>query len=73
MNFFDRRNVCRPKTTHTFRTDGHGSEFRIIACECCGGDRGHFDDLNQRWITCRACNGEGEIEIEPEPISLDDL
>lgn len=49
------------------------AEFRIIACVCCGGDRGHFDDGNQRWITCRACNGEGEIEIEPEPVEMDEI
>lgn len=54
-------------------TQDRGPEFRILACVCCGGDRAHFDDGNQRWITCRACNGEGEIEIEPEPVELDDL
>lgn len=64
--------MTRPKNVDTFRTD-RGPEFRIIACVCCGGDRGHFDDGNQRWITCRACNGEGELEIEPEPVELDDL
>ena len=62
--------MASPKNVDTFLTE---PEFRIIACVCCGGDRGHFDDGNQRWITCRACNGEGEIETEPEPVELDDL
>lgn len=65
--------MTSPKTVDVFQTDEPQPEFRIIACVCCGGDRGHFDDGNQRWITCRACNGEGEIEIEPEPVELADL
>lgn len=53
--------------------EDHGPEVRILVCVCCGGDCGHFDDGNQRWVTCRACRGDGDIEIEPEPVELDDL
>jgi hypothetical protein len=48
------------------------SEPRIIVCVCCGGDRGH-NDYDGRWHVCRACDGEGEIEIEVEPVTMEDL
>ena len=25
------------------------------------------------WIKCRACEGEGEVEIETQPIEMEDL
>lgn len=57
-------------------TDEHGPEFpyvEMIPCECCGGDGGTYEGGNERWITCRACNGEGTVEVEMQPLNVDDL
>lgn len=48
------------------------SETRIIPCSECGGDGGHHDFAGH-WARCSACIGKGEIEIELEPVTLEDL
>ena len=54
-------------------------ETRIIVCRNCGGDGG-WDEPSYRfggdfwdWYECGACNGEGDVEVEVEPIDEDDL
>lgn len=48
--------------------------YITIACSCCGGDGGHFEDGGStRWTRCTACNGDGELEVEAEVIGVDDL
>ena len=58
------------------------SNTRIIPCPVCGGDRGHAipvdinrrnGELIERWQSCEACEATGEIEVELEPIELEDL
>jgi hypothetical protein len=55
---------------------------RIIVCEACLGDRGHdvpydIDRVNgaliERWVPCRACDETGEVEVDDEPIGMEDL
>jgi uncharacterized Zn finger protein len=58
------------------------ADTRIIPCPRCGGDRG-FDvphdinryngDLLTHWVECRECGGQGDIEIELDPIEMEDL
>src|SRR4051812_37772965 len=48
-------------------------EVRTVACAYCGGDKGHFEGGNERWIRCTACDGEGEFEVELKPVDLEDL
>jgi hypothetical protein len=58
-------------------------DVRIIACPSCDGDRGwesapygiDYNDgsLLTSWIKCNECDGTGEVEIEVEPITLNDL
>lgn len=57
-------------------------ETRMIECPHCSGEGGHetVTGYNPRngettgyWTTCPACEGKREIEIEVEPITLDDL
>lgn len=45
-------------------------DFRIIACECCGGDGGWLE--GDRWQACTACD-DGQVEIGVRPVTLDDL
>jgi DnaJ-class molecular chaperone len=53
---------------------------RIVTCRCCAGD-GCFDEtyiqcdhaVGNHHSLCPCCDGKGEIEIEVEPITLDDL
>jgi hypothetical protein len=54
--------------------------MRVVVCEACGGDRGHDVvsgyypwGTTGRWVPCTACDATGEIEVEVEPIDLDDL
>lgn len=55
---------------------------RIIVCPHCGGDKGHDVpvDIDRRdgslithWRPCLYCGAEGDIEIEVEPIELEDF
>jgi hypothetical protein len=66
--------------------EDHGPHFlpdrRTIECPYCGGDGGHevlthYNPVNGDplgyWQTCGACEGKKEIEIEVEPVTIDDL
>lgn len=53
--------------------EDHGPEFLTITCSCCGGDGGFMEGDQTRWMRCTACNGDGELEVEPEPIQIEDL
>jgi hypothetical protein len=55
---------------------------RIIHCPACGGDKGHAypvdidrrdGSLIERWQHCEVCEATGEIEVELEPVELEDL
>lgn len=46
---------------------------RLIACSCCGGDGGGYEGGNEIWIGCFACDSQGYIETELEPIEMEDL
>lgn len=58
-------------------------ETRIVDCDHCGGDGGWetqprgFCSVRGTpitdWIECTACDGTGEMEIEVEPISQEEL
>lgn len=57
-------------------------DTRMIECPYCGGEGGAgtltgYDHRNGEplgyWTTCPACEGKREIEIEVEPITMDDL
>lgn len=57
-------------------------ETRMIACPECGGDRGwevltHYDprdgDPKGYWQHCEVCEATGEIEIEVEPVTMEDI
>lgn len=57
-------------------------ETRFIECPECGSDGGHetwtgYDPRNGEptgyWTTCSVCEGRREIEIEVEPVTIDDL
>lgn len=57
-------------------------ETRMIECPGCDGEGGyetltHYDARNGEpcgyWTTCGVCNGAREIEVEVEPITLEDL
>ena len=57
--------------------------LRVICCPECGGDGGwerptggynHNDgSLYTMWVECRACDMTGEVEVEVQPITADDL
>lgn len=56
--------------------------FRIEPCPACRGDKGfaYPIDIDRRdgsliegWADCSTCGAEGEIEVELEPIELEDL
>ena len=47
-------------------------DTRIIPCPACGGDKGHHDFAGH-WTRCDACDATGDIEVELEPVELDDL
>lgn len=58
------------------------TDLRIIPCEKCRGDGGWSVELTfnpftgrigYQDIECTDCGGTGEIEIELEPIEIDDL
>ena len=53
-----------------------------IPCPSCGGDCGHEYpyDIDRRnggvishWRACETCEATGSVEVELEPIDLDDL
>jgi DnaJ-class molecular chaperone len=55
---------------------------RIIPCEECGGDGGFTypvshdpfsGNIREAWDECRACGGTGQMEIEVEPVELEDI
>lgn len=58
-------------------------DVRIIICPACGGEgiwdvpTGHYSHLNGALITetrfCRECGGSGQVEVEVEPITVEDL
>lgn len=48
------------------------NSLRIITCAVCGGDKGHMN-FDGRWERCPACEGEGEFEVELQPIEMEDL
>lgn len=53
-------------------------ETRIVPCFTCEGDAGWEGppsriDGSGRWHNCEACNRTGEVEIEVEPISMEDI
>lgn len=56
--------------------------LRIAVCPHCGGDKGHdvpYDidrrdgSTIDRWVPCLLCGATGDIEIEVEPIELEDF
>lgn len=47
-------------------------EVRIFPCGACGGDGGHHDFAGS-WERCNLCAGEGELEFEVKPATLNDL
>jgi len=58
------------------------TETRIVPCPDCGGDAGHAipmdidrrdGSLIERWQPCVGCEATGEVEIELEPVVLDDI
>lgn len=54
------------------------AETRFIICETCGGEGrelcGHPNDPHPRDCgPCPACEGERVIEIEVEPVTLEDI
>ncbi len=58
------------------------TDTRIIPCEECGGDGGFTypvshdpfsNTIREAWDECRACDGTGQMEIEVEPIELEDI
>jgi hypothetical protein len=55
---------------------------RIIPCEECGGDGGFTEPVSlnpftgrikEKTYRCLTCNGTGEMEIELQPITIEDL
>jgi endogenous inhibitor of DNA gyrase (YacG/DUF329 family) len=57
-------------------------ELRIIPCPACGGDGGwdvevshdpFRDTIRYQRVECTTCGTAGEIEIEVEPIEMEDL
>ena len=48
------------------------SDFRIICCPNCDGD-GRLHTWGTHTPRCRVCEGTGQIEIEVEPIEMEDL
>jgi len=57
---------------------------RFVDCEACGGEGGHavldYSRINTatidppyRDVVCEECEGEGVVEIEDEPVELEDL
>lgn len=58
------------------------TDTRIIDCDRCGGDGGWFTPYaidrtyggyHETWTRCEACNGSREMEIEVQPIEMEDL
>lgn len=58
------------------------TEMRIVECPCCGGDGGAeiwsgYDPRDGQatgyWRTCECCEGRREVEVEVEPIEMEDL
>jgi hypothetical protein len=58
------------------------TNLRIVPCPACRGDKGYavpYDidrrdrSLIEHWYPCTACEATGEIEIEFEPVELEDL
>ena len=56
--------------------------MRQIECPFCGGARGYeywtgYDPRNGEptgyWVACEPCHGTGEIEVEDEPRTLEDI
>lgn len=47
--------------------------LRAILCAGCGGDRGTNEEPSGRWIKCTDCDGDGEIEVEFKPVTMEDL
>lgn len=56
--------------------------YRMIECPYCDGARGYetitgYDPRDGQptgfWTECPACKGKGEIWIETQPITLEDL
>ncbi|MGX1362568.1 excinuclease UvrABC ATPase subunit [Bradyrhizobium elkanii] len=47
-------------------------EIRIFPCGACGGDGGHHDFAGH-WFRCMPCKGEGWIEVELQPVEMEDL
>lgn len=52
----------------------------ILVCEACGGDGGWDYVVGRdpngpvwRWQECTRCLGRGDLEIDGEPITLEDL
>jgi hypothetical protein len=54
----------------------------MVDCPACGGDRGFevITGIDRRWggftgytEPCRHCDATGAVEVELEPITLDDL
>lgn len=57
-------------------------DVRIDPCPHCMGDKGHdvpYDidrrdgSTIDRWVPCRLCDATGDVEIEVEPVELEDL
>lgn len=53
------------------------AETRIVCCPNCGGDGGWAGEHSPihfgHWAECSYCEGVGHIEVEVEPITLEDL
>ena len=49
--------------------------IRIVDCWGCGGDGGWDEPAawTPTWFECPYCHGEGELEIQVEPVTLDDM
>lgn len=57
-------------------------DTRIETCANCGGDKGFLEpvmldpftgQISYQAAVCRYCDGKGEVEIEVEPITMEDL
>ncbi|WEX10307.1 hypothetical protein [Chelativorans sp. AA-79] len=53
------------------------TETRMICCPNCGGDGGWDGEFSPvhygHWTACTYCEGTGNIEVDVEPITADDL
>lgn len=61
---------------------GNPCSIRIWPCPACMGDKGHAYpvDIDRRdgslieaWADCVTCDATGDVEIELEPVELEDL